>query len=155
MWWLCRYTPNSSNWRIGTAGDALKPKNSCMWALLIICELWTVIGRALSSWEQLFLLENAIGNWEQLGTAFRCDHKIKSYIYMWNGTQNGRWGYCAKYVGTADPVCMGRKSCQYNYISGQEYSCIGMTFCPYRLNQLYASSAILLPILYIKLCLLW
>ena len=25
------------------------------------------------------------------------------------------------YICTADPVCMGRKSCQCNYISGQEY----------------------------------
>jgi len=37
---------------------------------------------------------------------------------------------------TADPACMGRKSCQYNFISGQEYSCTCMTFCSYRLDQL-------------------
>ena len=54
---------------------------------------------------------------------------------------------------TADPVCTGRKSCQYSYISGHEYSCSGATFCPYQLVQLYALGAISLssvlsPILY-------
>jgi len=31
---------------------------------------------------------------------------------------------------------MGRKSCQYNYILVLKYSFTGMTFCPYRLDQL-------------------
>ena len=30
------------------------------------------------------------------------------------------------YVPTADPVCMGRKSCQCRH----EYSCTGATLCP-------------------------
>ena len=34
---------------------------------------------------------------------------------------------------TADLVCMGRKSWKYKEISGQEYSCTGMTYCPCRL----------------------
>ena len=34
-------------------------------------------------------------------------------------TQNGRRGYCAKYIGTADPVGIGRKSCLYTIL---EYS---------------------------------
>ena len=56
---------------------------------------------------------------------------------------------------TSDPVGMGRKMRQYNYISVLKYtnSCTGMTFCPCGLDQLYvfgaiSSSSILRPILY-------
>ena len=39
-------------------------------------------------------------------------------------------------IYAADPVCTaGRKSCQYNYIPVQEYSCTGATICSYRLAQ--------------------
>ena len=46
---------------------------------------------------------------------------------------------------TADPVGMGRKSCQYNYIFlywKLKYSFIGMIFWPCSLDHLYAFGAI-------------
>ena len=39
-------------------------------------------------------------------------------------------------LATDDPVCMGRESCQYNCIPVLKYSGTGMTFCPYRLDQM-------------------
>jgi len=39
-------------------------------------------------------------------------------------TQNGRRGYCAKYIGTyiiTDPVGMGRKSCLYNKVYWRDF----------------------------------
>ena len=39
-------------------------------------------------------------------------------------------------TGTADPVGMGRKLRQYNYIPVLKYSCTSMTFCSDRLDQL-------------------
>ena len=47
-------------------------------------------------------------------------------------------GHWTRYL-TADPIWLGRKSCQYNYISGQDYSCTGMTFCPWSAASLMAS----------------
>ena len=51
----------------------------------------------------------------------------------------GKVLFCCRQLAielTAHVVCMGRKLCQYNYISGQKYSCPGMTLCPNRLDQL-------------------
>ena len=38
---------------------------------------------------------------------------------------------------TADPVGMDRKLLQCNYILFLKYSCTGMTFFPYKLDQLF------------------
>ena len=72
---------------------------------------------------------------------------------MLSRTQNGRRGYCEKYLGTADPVGMDRKSCLYTLYWNIMY---WRDFFPiYRLDQLYRyvigaifSSSILCPILF-------
>ena len=70
--------------------------------------------------------------------------------------QNRRRRYCAKDIHTADPVGMGRKSRQYNYIPVLTYSCTGMTFCPCRLDRLYVfgamSSSFICVLIQLNLC---
>ena len=58
------------------------------------------------------------------------------------GIKIGKVFFCCHQLSieiTAGPACMDRKSCQYNYISGPDYTVFvptGLTVCPCRLDQL-------------------